>query len=310
MTSIMLVFLNALLTLANAQENTKITVVLEKSEKIESVQADVVIQGGLLISSNCEQLGQVAGMPAYRLELKSVSGQYLCVPERDTKTISQKVDFDMGMALTVESIKNQITMYTDQINQAEGYKPSQPTAQCSIDASGNVIVDSCKCESEKNLFAFDIPSTSCKPIHQDIVSFFVSDCSSQMRGTLGFLENAGVEMISQYSGGIELAMCAKYRSKDYFIPGHELVYKIFFFLYVKHAISADLEKSHQFENIKLLVTQAEIENLKQWAVTYAQELSESPTLEAIIQNADSNVLGTVERLPEQFQYMQDYIVIE
>lgn len=309
MISIILVFLNIFIAPATAQQNTELTVVLEKSEKIESVMADVVIQGGQLISSNCEQLGQAEGMPAFKLQLNSVSGQYLCVPEQDSKIISKTMKVDMGMSLTVDNIKNQINKITNDINQAEGYTSSQPSAQCSIDSNGAVIVDSCKCESEKNLYAFDTTSKSCKLINSDIMSFYVADCSTQMRDTLGFLQNAAVRMKSPYDGGIEFAMCVDWRSEDYLIPGSDLIYKIFYFLYIKHIIADELAKTNDFEDIKILVTPEEIETFKTWSASYAQAFSASATSQIVTETADGDILRVIEWLPESFQYMEEFIVI-
>ncbi len=306
MISTILVFLNTFTAVATAQQNTTITVVLEKSETIEAVQADVVIQAGQLISSNCEQLGQQEGMPAFKLQLNSVSGQYLCVPERDSKVISQKMTVDMGIELTVENIKNEINKITSEINQHEGYTPSQPKAQCSLDASGNVNVNSCKCESEKNLYSFDIASKSCKLINSDIMSFYVADCSEQMRDTLSFLQRTGARMKSPYDGGIEFAMCVDWRSEDYFIPGSDLVYKVFYFLYGKHMIAKELSQTNEFENIKILVSQAEIESLKQWSITYAQEFSSSPTAQLVMENAENDVPWLINQLPDVFMNIDDY----
>ncbi len=309
MISMVFGFLTSLISISAAQANTSITVVLEKNEKIESVQADVVIQAGQLISSNCEQLGQQEGMPTFKLQLNSVSGQYLCVPERESKVISQKMTVDMGMELTVENIKNEINRITAKINQAEGYTSAQPAAQCSIDSNGVVIANSCKCESTMNLYAFDTASKSCKLINADIMSFFVADCSSQMQDTLGFLLNAGVRMKSPYDGGIEFGMCSKWRSQDYLIPGNDLIYKIFYFLYNKFVIAEELAKTNDFENIKILVMPEEIEKLKTWTTTYLQEFSASATSQLVLENADGDVLSRIEWMPETFQYMDEIIVI-
>ncbi len=309
MISTILVFLNTFIAVATAQQNTTITVVLEKNEKIESVMADVVIQGGQLVSSNCEQLGQAEGMPKFKLQLNSVTRQYLCVPEQDSKMIRQQINVDTGITMTVENIKNEINRITAKINQAEGYTSAQPVAQCSIDANGAVIVDSCKCESEKNLYAFDTASKSCKLINSDIMSFYVADCSTQHSGILGLLNYAGVRMISRYDGGVEFAMCMKWRSMDYLIPGNDLIYKIFYFLYNKHIIADELAKTYDFENIKILVTPEEIENLKTWTTTYVQEFSASATSQLVSENAEGDVVSTLEWMPQTFPYMEELIVI-
>ena len=309
MISTILVFLNTFIAVATAQQNTTITVVLEKNEKIESVMADVVIQGGQLVSSNCEQLGQAEGMPKFKLQLNSVTGQYLCVPEQDSKVIRQQINVDTGITMTVENIKNEINKITAKINQAEGYTSAQPVAQCGIDANGAVIVDSCKCESEKNLYTFDTASKSCKLINSDIMNFFVVDCSFQQRDTLGFLQNTAVRMKSPFDGGIQFGMCVDWRSEDYLIPGSDLVYKIFYFLYNKHIIADELAKTNEFENIKILVTPEEIENVKTWSMSYAQEFSASATSQIVAENADGDVLSIIQRLPDTFQYMDKLIVI-
>ncbi len=312
MISILLFFLS----IANAQTpiDTTVTVVLAKYEKVESVQADVVIQAGQLISSNCEELAKGEGMPAFRLQMNSVTGSYMCVPETENKTISQKVKVDLGFVPNVVNVKAAINKISEQIRQQEGWGSAQPLARCNSDANGNVVPGSCSCVVDNNatswIHSFDPSTKTCQLSHPDIMSFFVGDCSLQMRATIGFLEYAGVRIKSPYDMGVEFGMCTKWRSEDYLIPANDVIYKIFYASYMLSAITEELKKTNEFEDIKILVSQAEIDGLKPWSVTYAQQFAASAGAELISQSLEGNIAYKLEILPDAFQYMDELFVIE
>ena len=276
--------------------STVLEVEMESFEKIDPVEANVVIENGQIISSNCDQLSQIEGMPAFNLRFMSASGQYLCVPENDKRVISSTTAVDIGFELNVQSVKDEIKNITDQINANEGYQASGINPQCSIGADGEIRLESCTCGSS-HLHTFDPNLKSCKLLDSNIVSFLLADCSLQQSSTLNFLERVGLRLVSP-NNTVTFAVCTKWRSADFYIPDHDLIYTIFYFSYFRPYIMTELKKTYDFENLKLRVSTSEIETLSNWVRPFLVRFNASDVPQQILRYSNSGGLGKLEYLPE------------
>jgi hypothetical protein len=258
---------------ANAQVSTKIPIIIEKSEEVKPVVADVVIKAGKVVSSNCDQLGQADSQTEYTLELDLNTNIYNCVPKNNKKIFQETAEIDLGFEPTAENFRKELEDIARAIQTQEGYvQPTPPQPQCSLDSSGNINLDTCTCGLKtESSYQFNKTTKTCESTTSGILDLYVRDCSDQYSDVLGLLKEIGYNTVEPPS--IEFGMCVDWRNLKYYIPSQDLVYRILYFSYfLKPYMMNVVLKDEKVDAVKLLVTQRQLNIYNHWVSTKMTEV--------------------------------------
>jgi len=264
-----------------------LTIAVETFEPVEEVKAEVTIIDGSIIKSNCEELSTLStNRISYSLQLKGQS--YMCVPNKSKlskiKHIYIPIEHD---DLTIENIRELIHRsgeeYESSVDRRHKlFSKENRAARCKLDENGNVDSSSCLCPSIG--YSFDTSTKKCE-LNSNTILFYANSCSETQSNLSSILKIVGSNLIPPPS--IMFGSCGVDGNIFKVIP-HLLVYKMLFFAYHKWSIEKAIENYMEFENIRIFVSNEEINDYQNWISSFSSSeyssklLNEARKLEKMI----------------------------